>query len=207
MGRPAGANRNTKERLLEVSSELFSQLGYAGTSVKAIASAVGIKDASIYNYFPSKEALFLEAVERERLYFVEAMDARGVFVDPATQRFAAEVPESLESFEDFLLGYWEPFFSDARIVRLRRILLLASSQNDDAQSLLLRLFYDHPLGFASSMVEYLAAEGAMGQCNPRVAAYEACGPAIAMLGQGLSWSEAQRRLRSQYRAFTRAHGA
>ena len=62
MGRPAGANRNTKERLLEASAELFSQLGYAGTSVKAIAGAVGIKDASIYNYFPSKEALFSEAI-------------------------------------------------------------------------------------------------------------------------------------------------
>ncbi|WP_160212424.1 TetR/AcrR family transcriptional regulator [Adlercreutzia aquisgranensis] len=205
MGRPAGANRNTKERLLEASAELFSQLGYAGTSVKAIAGAVGIKDASIYNYFPSKEALFSEAIERERLYFAEAMDARGVFFDAATQRVAAEAPESLEAFEDFLLSYWEPFFADPRVARLRRILVLAAPCNDDARAMLLRLFYDHPLGFAGSMVEHLAAEGAMGQCNPRVAAYEVCGPALTMLGQGLAWSEAQRRLRSQYRAFTRAH--
>ena len=159
----------------------------------------------IYNYFPSKEALFSEAIERERLYFAEAMDARGVFFDAATQRVAAEAPESLEAFEDFLLSYWEPFFADPRVARLRRILVLAAPCNDDARAMLLRLFYDHPLGFAGSMVEHLAAEGAMGQCNPRVAAYEVCGPALTMLGQGLAWSEAQRRLRSQYRAFTRAH--
>ena len=205
MGRPAGSNRNTRERLLEESAALFSQVGYAATSVKAIAKAVGIKDASIYNYFPSKEALFSEAMKREGRHFDEAMDRCGVFADPATQRVVAEAPSTLEGFEDFLLRFWEPFFDDARVGRLRRMLVLGAPQSEEARGMLSTLFYDRPLGFAGAMVEHLSAAGAMAQCNSRVAAYEVCGPAIAMLGQDLAWPEAQRRLRSQYRAFSRAH--
>lgn len=205
MGRPAGSNRNTKERLLEQSAALFSQVGYASASVKSIASAVGIKDASIYNYFPGKEALFAEAMEREARHFSGAMEECGVFTDPVTRRVLAEAPASLDAFEDFMLRFWEPFFADERIARLRRMLVLAAPLNAEAREMLSTLFYEQPLGFAGAMVEHLVAAGAIAQCNSRVAAYEVCGPAIAMLGQELPWAEALRRLRSQYRAFSRVH--
>lgn len=43
----------TKEKITEEALTLFAEKGYKGTSVKNIADAVGIKDASLYNHFKS----------------------------------------------------------------------------------------------------------------------------------------------------------
>ena len=49
---------DTKQRILEKSLELFSTKGYDAVSVGEIAKAVGIKAPSLYNHFPSKQAIF-----------------------------------------------------------------------------------------------------------------------------------------------------
>ena len=54
---------DTKQRILKKSLELFSTKGYDAVSVGEIAKAVGIKAPSLYNHFPSKQAIFDAIVE------------------------------------------------------------------------------------------------------------------------------------------------
>lgn len=56
--RPAGTPAN----ILEASIPIFAVRGYAGTSMRDIASAVGIKAASIYEHYKGKDALLLAAL-------------------------------------------------------------------------------------------------------------------------------------------------
>ncbi|MDJ0762357.1 MAG: TetR/AcrR family transcriptional regulator [Myxococcota bacterium] len=56
-GRPS----KVKGRILEEALRLFATRGFEGTSVQAVAEAVGIKNASLLYYFKSKEKL-LDAV-------------------------------------------------------------------------------------------------------------------------------------------------
>lgn len=51
------SDTTTKERILDVSIDLFSKNGYAETSLRDIARKVGIKASSIYYYFESKEEI------------------------------------------------------------------------------------------------------------------------------------------------------
>jgi AcrR family transcriptional regulator len=59
----------TKEKILKVSTTLFSELGYKGASVRKIASTVGIRESAIYNHYKNKEEIFLEV-------------AKGIFSSP-----------------------------------------------------------------------------------------------------------------------------
>ena len=54
---------DTKKRILDKALELFSAKGYDSVSVGEIAKAVGIKAPSLYNHFPSKQAIFDTIVE------------------------------------------------------------------------------------------------------------------------------------------------
>ncbi len=66
-GRPRKLRRGplTRTQILDASLRLFSEKGFATTSVRDIAQAAGITDAAIYYHFESKRDL-LEALIEER---------------------------------------------------------------------------------------------------------------------------------------------
>jgi AcrR family transcriptional regulator len=57
--------RDTRRQILDASLHLFSEHGFARTSVRAIARYVGITNAAIYYHFASKQEL-LEALFEEK---------------------------------------------------------------------------------------------------------------------------------------------
>ncbi|OCL27288.1 hypothetical protein U472_07430 [Orenia metallireducens] len=52
------AQKNTKDLILDAALDLFSEKGFAATSIREIAEKVGIRKSSIYNHFKSKEDIF-----------------------------------------------------------------------------------------------------------------------------------------------------
>ena len=55
-----GAGRtDTRQRILDVALDLFTEHGYDGTSLREIADQLSITKAALYYYFQSKEDIFL----------------------------------------------------------------------------------------------------------------------------------------------------
>jgi AcrR family transcriptional regulator len=54
--------KNTKELLLRVAVDLFSQKGYLNTSIRDIVAKNGITSSIIYHYFKDKEDLLFEII-------------------------------------------------------------------------------------------------------------------------------------------------
>ena len=53
--------QTAREEILDAAAELFTTIGYAGTSTRRIADAVGIRQASLYHHFATKDDI-LDAV-------------------------------------------------------------------------------------------------------------------------------------------------
>ncbi len=51
---------SSRTLILDTAAQLFSTLGYAGTGVRQIATAVGIQPATVYHHFSSKERILEE---------------------------------------------------------------------------------------------------------------------------------------------------
>ena len=59
MARPRNADgQRTRQAILDAALDLFAQKGFFGTSLRDVATVVGVRESALYNYFPSKEALF-----------------------------------------------------------------------------------------------------------------------------------------------------
>ncbi len=65
-GRPPvpGLAERRRAELLDAAARLFAERSYAKTDTQALADDLGVGKGTIYRYFPTKEALFLAAVDR-----------------------------------------------------------------------------------------------------------------------------------------------
>ena len=63
---------STRQKILESAINLFAIKGYTETPVRELAAAVGIKEASLYNHFPSKNAI-LEQIMEEYSQFTKTV--------------------------------------------------------------------------------------------------------------------------------------
>jgi len=57
---PRSQGADTRERILDVAQELFTEHGYDKTSLRDIADRLGITKAALYYYFERKEDILLE---------------------------------------------------------------------------------------------------------------------------------------------------
>ncbi|HJR90437.1 MAG TPA: TetR/AcrR family transcriptional regulator [Aeromicrobium sp.] len=53
-----------ENQILTFASEIFAEDGFAGANIQTVAERAGISKPLIYNYFGSKEGLFLACIER-----------------------------------------------------------------------------------------------------------------------------------------------
>lgn len=71
-------SEKTRDRVLEVATELMARRGYSGTTISAISKSSGVMPASIYWHFESKEGLLAAVVERaSEAWFEEASQVMG----------------------------------------------------------------------------------------------------------------------------------
>jgi AcrR family transcriptional regulator len=73
---------DAKQRVLDMAEHLFMEKGYAGITLRDIADALGIKQASLYYHFPDgKEQLYVEVIgrvfDRHRAGLDQAVTAAG----------------------------------------------------------------------------------------------------------------------------------
>lgn len=66
-------NISTKEKIIEVAKELFSQKGFYETRVSDIVNKAEVAQGTFYIYFKSKEDLFLELIKKLHHQLVEKL--------------------------------------------------------------------------------------------------------------------------------------
>lgn len=102
MARPKNADgQRTRQAVLDAALHLFGERGFFGTTLRDVARAVGVRESALYNYFPSKEALFRALIaandETKRERFAAAIDDHADDARTALERLTRH---SLEMFAD-----------------------------------------------------------------------------------------------------------
>jgi len=77
---------HTRQTLLNVAAEEFARQGYDQANINVIATKAGFAKGTIYNYFPSKQALLLALIDSIAQEHLEYMRAAVLTVDEPTSR-------------------------------------------------------------------------------------------------------------------------
>lgn len=162
---------NTKQEILTASLELFSVQGFEATSISQIANAVGIRKASLYSHFESKQAI-LDALVREILdkyenhsIFAradwEAEDLRDINADMVLRMILEQIRYILH---------------DPNISRARKMLVIEQFQNPELARLQTKQNYSDVLQYFTGLVSFLLRRGVLTGDDPQLMAAQFCLP-------------------------------
>ena len=106
-----GGETNTKERLLEEASRLFSQFGYNGTSVRQLAEKSGVNIAAVTYHFGGKPGLYIAVIAQAEKWIED-----GVIEVTQKSKDLEEVTRRLFQFmrsgEDFVRATMKTILSE-----------------------------------------------------------------------------------------------
>ena len=114
--------KNTKEKIFDVSIDLFSQYGYDGVSIRQIAKEVGIKESSIYNHYQSKESI-LESILS---YYINEMLKEEAPVMQPKENLNMDFDHFYKEGSDRFISK----LSEEKMMKITRIFLVESYHNE-----------------------------------------------------------------------------
>ena len=163
---------DTKQRILEKSLELFSTKGYDAVSVGEIAKAVGIKAPSLYNHFPSKQAIFDAILETTSAHYQK---------DTAQK----DIPVFSHISEELLVEKVRQIFlyslHDKTISQFRRMMTLEQFRSPKFAELLSKRYVDWMISYHAGIFRALVANGELRNEDPDTLAWMYVPPIIVLL--------------------------
>lgn len=137
--------RDTKQKILEVSLDLFSQKGFTAVSIRDICAQVSIKESSVYYHFKNKQAIFNDLLER---------------FEHTAEDMMARLEESLSApacfhekpfYRNVCHTFFEGYYMDAFCNKIMRLLLIEQFGNSEVRAKYDRWMFEEPLKFQSKV--------------------------------------------------------
>lgn len=92
-----------KEEIINACEKLYQTMSFKEITIKEIGNAISFTRTSIYNYFQSKEEIFLALLKKEyKLWIADLQDMMARYETLTKDEFAGELAHSLEQRSQLL---------------------------------------------------------------------------------------------------------
>lgn len=135
----------TKDRIIYEALSLFSMRGYEAVTIRQIATAVGIKESSVYNHFENKQDI-LDTIVRETINRYEKVlqesNVPGI-EDPDVSGSFDSICD--EDFYQMCTGVFLFYLKDEYVSKLRRLLTIEQYSNPELGKTFKNIFINNIL--------------------------------------------------------------
>ncbi len=127
----------TKEKIFNISIDLFSEYGYDGVSIRQIAKEVGIKESSIYNHYKSKEAILDSILE----FYINEMTNDEIPLSKADENLDV----NFDYFYNAGLELYMSKLKNPQMMKITRLILIESYHNEKINGFLKKAMLEGPV--------------------------------------------------------------
>ena len=163
---------NTKQDILEAALDLFSVQGFEATSISQIAGAVGIRKASLYSHFESKQAILDALVQDVLVQYGE----HSIFARTDWEKDAEGIPVTPDAAVQMIQGQLRYIIHDPYISRARKMVVIEQFQNPELAKLQTKQNYTDVMQYFTGMMKRLAEGGILTEYDPQIMAAQFCLP-------------------------------
>lgn len=162
--------KNTKQEILKVSLDLFSIYGFEATSMSKIANTIGIRKASLYSHFESKQAILNEIIDE----ILEYYDKKSIFVN--TDWNTEDIPESVDEIVKKIQGQIRFILHDPYISKARKMLVIEQFNNPKLSKLQTKQNYIDVLNYFTEFIQLLIQKDILIEEDATIMASQFCLP-------------------------------
>ena len=163
---------NTKQEILEAALDLFSVQGFEATSISQIAGAVGIRKASLYSHFESKQAILDALVQDVLMQYGE----HSIFAKTDWEKDAEGIPATADAAVQMIQGQLRYILHDPYISRARKMLVIEQFQNPELARLQTKQNYADVMQYFTGLMNQLIRQGVLAGDDPPIMAAQFCLP-------------------------------
>ena len=163
---------NTKQEILEAALELFSVQGFEATSISQIASAVGIRKASLYSHFENKQAILDELVQE----VLKQYATHSIFARVDWEKESSDLPVTPDAAVQRIQGQIRYILHDPVISRARKMLVIEQFRNPELAKLQTKQNYYDVLQHFTGMIKCMIQKGILAEAEPEIMAAQFCLP-------------------------------
>ncbi len=166
---------NTRDEILNVALDLFSVNGYEATSISQIADAVGIRKASLYSHFSSKQEILDNVVESVLNGYAEhSIFANADWDDPEFTKDKKGMTG--EDAAKMIRGQVRYIVHDPAISRGRKLLLIEQFRNKELAILQTKMNYADILKYFEGMIGFLIRSNTLKDGDTEIMAAQLSSP-------------------------------
>lgn len=166
---------NTKQEILEAALDLFSTQGFEATSVSQIADAVGIRKASLYSHFASKQ----EILESLMTQVLEQYNKHSIFIHTDWDNAAfAEAKQNLsaEEVEQVVFTQIRYILHDPLVSKARKMLTIEQFRNAQMAELQTKQNYTNVMKYFTNLMRFFIQRGKLKDGDAEIMAAQLCLP-------------------------------
>ena len=164
--------KDTKERILGLALDRFSQNGYAGTNIRELTESLGLVKSAMYRHFESKEEIW-NALLDEMIAYYAARFGSAEHLPP--------VPDSPEELVTLTMDLVDLTVHDERIVKVRKLLTIEQFRDDRARDLATKHFLTGLRDMFTPLFAGMMDKGLLRRDDPGMLAFAYTAPISALI--------------------------
>ena len=164
--------KDTKERILALALDKFSQKGYDGTNIRELTASLGLVKSALYRHFSSKEAIW-NALLDEMIAYYGARFGSAEHLPP--------VPDSLEGLVALTMGMVEFTIHDEKVVKTRKLLSIEQFRDERARDLATKHFLTGLTAMFTPLFQGMMDKGLLLRDDPAMLAFAYTAPISALI--------------------------
>lgn len=142
---------NNRDKIFEVSVNLFSKYGYDGVSIRRIAREVGIKESSIYNHYKSKESILDAILE----YYISKMTSDEIPLSKASEN----LDFGIDFFYKAGLELYKSKLCEPQMMEITRIILVEAYHNEKIRNFVKNAMIAGPINGWIELFDLMKSKG------------------------------------------------
>ena len=164
--------KDTRDRILGMALDQFSQNGYDGTNIRALTESLGLVKSAMYRHFESKEAIW-NALLDELVAYYETRFGSAEHLPP--------VPDSREGLVKLTMALADFTIHDEKVVKTRKLLTIEQFRDERARDLATKHFLTGLTDMFTPLFAGMMDKGLLRRDDPAMLAFAYTAPISALI--------------------------